>query len=635
MVLITAPADGFRGVAAVEGQPPAPVSVTLAMSATLEADDSLASMHPVAGAARVAPPAEQAAAEGARVAAATKGTPWAIVLAATATTLAGVLAVGWWIAAPARNSPAAAAVNGEPAITATESESTGAAPAIEVAGSEPNEVEAPLPQAPETTPVAAASPVVEDAAEATAPTTSAADEVAPPLPPEPDPPAATPTLTGDADANRTAGPPDPAGLLIRDPLDIDPATVGLILRRSPSTPPGALKGEPQKADDEGAVAGDPAERVALDLDERLAEVGKAGAVRVERGPTGDPASSLPAIPAAAALETPLPAAQLTDAPLWGAVALLGEVAGVPISIDPAALAAAGVSANDRVSLAFTGGTAGDALRTLLAPVRLDWESDGSYAMVVRREKPGPSTRTVDHRVGDLSDVDDQRLAAVLRTIGPPGVAAPVEGIVDGRWSIDAPNRAHYELLVVCERLRVARGLAPLTSYARGLLATKPALAELGPLLSRSTTISFAAPTPLADVFEHLRRATGLTILVDWRSLAGVSLGPATTITASANHRPWVETLDGLLGPLGLGWGALDARTLWIASRGRIAGQEFVEFYPLATAAEAESLAQALRSINPPPRAIADAPSRSVIVRGDASAQRAAHAAWQAALGGRR
>ena len=90
------------------------------------------------------------------------------------------------------------------------------------------------------------------------------------------------------------------------------------------------------------------------------------------------------------------------------------------------------------------------------------------------------------------------------------------------------------------------------------------MSRMAKTLERRTTFSFIQPTSLRDVVAHWRRATGRPVLVDWRSLGAVGLGPGTTIECAVTNRPWEEALDGVLGPLRLGWAAVD-ETLWIAS----------------------------------------------------------------------
>ncbi|MGL4514318.1 MAG: hypothetical protein ACRCT8_14615 [Lacipirellulaceae bacterium] len=602
-------------------------SITLAMSATLAAEDSADPYPPDLDAAEPATAEPTPLNEAIAALAAPKGTPWGLVAAASLAAVGGMLAIGLWGGLP-RSEPTAAE---RPRATSTATAPDASAPPV--AALPPQET-----QQPPTAPPPAAAGI--DEPEALAPVAAEPQTVDPPhhepiersvaaadvAPPEPPPlPVAVVPEPAPSPSNATTS----AAPTFRDPLDIDPSTVGLILRRGPSTSIDEAPAAPTAPD--APAERDPAELLAMGLDDRLAAAGDGVGVRVERGPTDDAAKRLPSTPADEAFRAPLREAHLDGAPLWGAVELLAQLAGVPVSIDPAALAAAGTSPDQAVSLSFTGDTVGDALRELLAPVRLDWAADGAYATVVRREGASPARRTVEHRIDDLAQEGPAALAELLAAIGPQGFAPSAREVSEGTWSLEAPRSTHYELLVLFERLRVARGVEPTSRYPRVLLATKPALAELGPTLDRRTTFSFLNPTPVRDVIEHWRRATGLTILVDWRSLADAGLGPAATLSATVTNRPWNEALDGVLGPLGLDWGAIDPRTLWIASRERVAARHAIEFYPLPSADTADALAESLSETLAPGVVVADAASRSVIVLGNAAAQRAAHASWQQTL----
>jgi len=112
------------------------------------------------------------------------------------------------------------------------------------------------------------------------------------------------------------------------------------------------------------------------------------------------------------------------------------------------------------------------------------------------------------------------------------------------------------------------------------------------VLDRRTTFSFVEPTPLADVFAHWRRVTGLAILVDWRALAEIGYGPRSTVECSVTNRPWRAALDGVLEGLGLTWAAIDGHTLWLTTHDAVQQPETIEFYPPGTTAPGGVVAEA-------------------------------------------
>jgi hypothetical protein len=270
---------------------------------------------------------------------------------------------------------------------------------------------------------------------------------------------------------------------------------------------------------------------------------------------------------------------LHDIPLDKALQLVGNLAGVPITIDPVALRIVGVSASKPIDLVGESVTLADLLVTSLKPLRLGYVAEGPFVTVVRLG--ADEVRTISHQVADLAADDAAGLADLLRRIG--GLPADAE-VIAGKLAVAAPLATQYDLVVLCERLRMARGLPTKTKYPRSLLSAEASMTTLTPVLDRRTTFSFVEPTPLADILAHWRRVTGLSILVDWRALADIGYGPRSTVECSVTNRPWRAALDGVLQGLGLTWSAVDGRTLWITTHDAATHPETIEFYPPGTIA---------------------------------------------------
>lgn len=405
-----------------------------------------------------------------------------------------------------------------------------------------------------------------------------------------------------------------------DPLDFDPETIDLVLRR------GGVEQSPTPE------TVDPVEEILVDrtptvtdrIDARLAEAARSGGVSVRRAPSSDTTNHAPTAPADRLLAQTLPEIAMEGVPLTDAIQLLSELSGVPLSLRPQELQLAGVDAHKEVSITGIDLTFGKLITQTLKPLRLVPQIEGAHVLLQR--KGADTQRTVKHRLADLAGDDPAALEKLLAQIGPASLAGSIE-IREGLLSLSAPRRTHYELLLLCERLRVARRLEQQSPYPRRLIAITPALAKLSSQLERRTTFSFIQPTRIRDVVNHWRRATDLTIWVDWQSLSDADLGPLSSIECSATNRPWSEALDGVLGPLGLAWAAADGQTLWIASREAIAANQVVEFYPVeATAGEA--FAERIADEHPTAGVVYDDASHAVIVRGNATIQRATHAVWR-------
>jgi hypothetical protein len=136
------------------------------------------------------------------------------------------------------------------------------------------------------------------------------------------------------------------------------------------------------------------------------------------------------------------------------------------------------------------------------------------------------------------------------------------------------------VLIFCERLRLARGQQLRSRYPAALLSAEPAYQQLAAKLNEKTTFTFLPWSRLADVVRHWEDTSGLTILVDWSSLAEAEMSPSSPIACSANHRNWSDVLDGSLEPIDLAWWPVNKDTIQITTAEAIDDVQRIEFYAI-------------------------------------------------------
>ena len=214
---------------------------------------------------------------------------------------------------------------------------------------------------------------------------------------------------------------------------------------------------------------------------------------------------------------------------------------------------------------------------------------------------------VTYEVADLAGEDPRalgQLAALVQRLVEPNSWQPSGGkgtaeIVDGRLVVNQNAPVHRQVLSLCEKLRVARGKAPLSSpdqksspdsksppgskssSAEEYFALETRFARAKERLDAPVTANFNRPTPLADVLAYLRQGTGTQLLVDGPSLAAIGLSRQTKVTLVADKRPLAEALHAMLDPLKLVAPIIDGRTLQITSRGALKDRLELELYPAA------------------------------------------------------
>jgi hypothetical protein len=416
-----------------------------------------------------------------------------------------------------------------------------------------------------------------------------------------------------------------------DPLDFDPAqlTLGSATRMSNDTPSTSVQAN---TPDESEM---PVE--AIDLEQETADLPDVRAeipsVTVRLGPLARGETN----PVQVAQQFALRVESLTatDMSVEKFVAFVSDLAAVPITIDPLALELAGVSPRTELAVQTGGVTLEELARNGLSKLRLELaEHDGRIRLALAK---GGERSTKRYDVSDLmapGAVDASEVASVVERFVSPTALQSGAGSdrlrVEGKkLRLDQSKSVHHELLIFCERWRLARGLKQRSQYPVKLLPIASPYPPVEAKLSNNTTFTFLPWTRLDDVVHNWQQSTGLTMLVDWTRLADEELAPSTPIACSAVDRPWNEALREIFEPLGLAWWAVDGRTIQITTTDALDTIERTEFYVISKELRdkfdsQETFLQALQSElqqhvggkagDTPAQFHVDAPSGRLIVR---------------------
>jgi hypothetical protein len=274
---------------------------------------------------------------------------------------------------------------------------------------------------------------------------------------------------------------------------------------------------------------------------------------------------------------PMPLARLAD--------IASDMGNVAVTVDPAALAMAGVSPRATVAVQGRNTSLEKLLRESLVKLRLDFVERDGHVVIVHPNRD--LRRSVDYDVKDLLEADAKDATAmselIQQFVAPESWKGGAGGTirVDGtKLHVEHANHVQIQILMFCERLRMARGLSPRSRYPAERLSIESPYVKLSATLSKPTTFTFLPWTRVADVARHWQESTGVTILVDWEALAKEELAPGTPIACSAINRPWDVAFDAVLEPLGLAWWAVDGETIQITSQAALGQIERIEFYAM-------------------------------------------------------
>jgi hypothetical protein len=240
---------------------------------------------------------------------------------------------------------------------------------------------------------------------------------------------------------------------------------------------------------------------------------------------------------------------------------------------------AGIAALQPVTAKVADTTAEKLLQNGLANNRLAFVEDGGKVVLV--PAGGEKRRAVDYDVADLVSKDGgKQLASLVQQFVAPeswqaGGGVDVKGT---KLHVDHTQNVRHQVLIFCERLRLARGLPLRSRYPAALLSVKPAHEAIAAMLGQKTTFTFMPWSRLADVVRHWQDESGVTILVDWAALADVELGPSSLVSCAAVDRTWADVLDGTLEPIGLAWWPVNGGAIQITSREAVEDRQRIEFY---------------------------------------------------------
>ena len=274
--------------------------------------------------------------------------------------------------------------------------------------------------------------------------------------------------------------------------------------------------------------------------------------------------------------------ELTDVPLGRFIDTISQMSGAAITLDPIVLELNGQSPRTPVSLKVADTTLDKALQDTLAAQRLELTEADSHVTVGL--EGADDRHAADFDVKDLvSDGDAAPIAKLIEQFVAPhswktnGGKGTIE-VQGGSLHIDQTLAVRREVLIFCERLRLARSRPLRSKYPADLLTIASPGKKLAPALAKHTTFTFLPWTRLADVFAQWQQLSGVTILVDWSALSDVNLRPSSPIACSTIGKSWTEALESVLEPLGLTWWAVDGQTIQITSLDALDRIERVEFY---------------------------------------------------------
>ncbi|MGA2796218.1 MAG: hypothetical protein ABSE63_01435 [Thermoguttaceae bacterium] len=284
----------------------------------------------------------------------------------------------------------------------------------------------------------------------------------------------------------------------------------------------------------------------------------------------------------------IPAIEIRDMPFARAIGLLAALSGLPITIDPEAVARLQVSLRDPISIRMSGATMEEVLQEIAARQGMAFTAENGQVLVTDPAEQREKLRHIRYTVSDLTNNDksaaDQLAALVQKLIVPESwQSAGGEGTIETEKTalvVAQTAAVHDQILVFCEKLRNARG-RPLKSNRdpkRFDLSTR--LQQAASALNRQVTANFHEPAKLVDILAYLGQQAEIDILVDRQALGAAGLSDKSEISFTVENRPLTVALNDLLTPLKLGYRPINSHTLQVTTQSALDSRQELEFYPV-------------------------------------------------------
>lgn len=301
------------------------------------------------------------------------------------------------------------------------------------------------------------------------------------------------------------------------------------------------------------------------------------------------------------LQMPLLGIAITDVPLQQAIQSIEDLGSLTVTFDLDTMSALGILLDRPVNMRVTKTTVGQALDSVLASCGLKPVVRDNQLWVTGAGQASDASRAVRYSVTDLVSAGGPPAAElatwISRLIAPETWEAHGgQGKIHenaGVLEITQSEPVHLEILVFCERLRVARGLSPRSGRPAESFGLATRRARAAECLRQPVTLNFFQPTAIRRVLQEVDQACEARIGVNWLALAEEQKLPSLPAVLTVSQAPLESALGQMLDPLGLDFRASAERTIEVTTRAAADAHFEREFYPIGDLLDAGQNAAAL------------------------------------------
>ncbi|MBS0209887.1 MAG: hypothetical protein JSS27_13140 [Planctomycetes bacterium] len=265
--------------------------------------------------------------------------------------------------------------------------------------------------------------------------------------------------------------------------------------------------------------------------------------------------------------------------------MIGLTNAVPVTFDLDALAEAGVTLRDPVTIDAKNVTLTEVLACALGPRGLIAVEHGGQLLVTTDVRHKNLATARDYDISDLAGSDPATVVKLVTTLVEPTSWAAqggegVANVTGGKLNIRHTAEMQAAVTGFLDRLRVARHLSIKNTVAKPPRNVSRSTAARQKL-DGAVTINFSNSAPLGQVLSKLEEVAEVQLPADGVALAAAGRFAGSQATVAVSDRPLRDALDQALNPLGLAWRAFDETTVQITSQQVVDQHGELEVYSAA------------------------------------------------------
>ena len=294
------------------------------------------------------------------------------------------------------------------------------------------------------------------------------------------------------------------------------------------------------------------------------------------------------------LNRPIRAVRFTKVPLKQFLRDMMQLTGAAIQLDPDALLQTGNTLQTPVNVATINQSAMTTLQAALDPRNLLPVVDGNGVRITATSLTDSQLKSTSLFVGDLANGNDNDLdlATLISTLIAPKSwsTAGGDGTIRQRGDrLDISNNKLITIrsLILLERLRAARGLKSRTRIPNNMAALPNRWAQLDRYLRRRISLNGWQETPWTAIIRELEDASGLEVLMDWKSLEQIGIRPESTTTLYLREQLLADVFSQLTESMNIGIVPVGTRSVQLTTISVASSKSYCDFYTVDDLSETQ------------------------------------------------